>query len=115
MVAPPGVGVPPSHEDAVEDVGNTFRASCDEDTAQNNEEEEEEEVDPPCMERRSKLAHDPVVERGKATAPIGQSTERPRTTSSTQTEKAPKQPRATSSKPTKALPKMRMVIPTISG
>ena len=37
-------GVPdtPSHEDAVEDVGNTFRASHDQDTARNNEEEEEE-------------------------------------------------------------------------
>ena len=40
--------------------------------------EEEEEVDPPCMERRSKLAHDPASERGKAIAPVGQSSKRPR-------------------------------------
>ena len=36
-------------------------------------EEEEEEVEPPCSERRSKLTHDPAWERGKATAPVGQS------------------------------------------
>ena len=42
MGAPPGAGVPPSHEDAVEDLGNTFWASRDEDTTRNNEEEEEE-------------------------------------------------------------------------
>ncbi|XBI45039.1 hypothetical protein VPH35_109594 [Triticum aestivum] len=37
-------------------------------------EEEEEEVDPPRMERRSKLTHDPASERGKATAPVGAAT-----------------------------------------
>ena len=79
------------------------------------EEEEEEEVEPPRTERRSKLTHDPAVERGKAAVPVGQSTKRPRTTSPAPTEKASKQPRAASSKLTKALPKMRMVIPTISG
>ena len=46
MGAPPGgmsSGVPhtPSHEDAVEDLANTFRASHD-DAARDNEEEEEE-------------------------------------------------------------------------
>ncbi|XBI32438.1 hypothetical protein VPH35_055891 [Triticum aestivum] len=79
------------------------------------EEQEEEEVAPPRSERRSKLAHEPAVERGKATAPIVQSTKRPRTTSPAPTEKAPKQSRVVPSKPTKALPKMKMVIPTISG
>ena len=79
------------------------------------EEEEEEEVDPPRTERRSKLAHDPAVEGGKAAVPVGQSTKCPRTTSPAPTEKASKQLRAASSKLTKALPKMRMVIPTISG
>ena len=77
--------------------------------------EEEEEVGPPHTERRSKLAHDPAVERGKATVPAGQSTKRPWMTSPALTEKASKQPRAASSKPMKALPKMRTVIPTISG
>lgn len=52
------------------------------------EEEEEEEVDPPSTERRSKLAHDPAVERGKATVPVGQSTKHPRMTSLAPTEKA---------------------------
>ena len=37
-------GVPhtPSHEDAVKDLANTFRASRDEDATRSNEEEEEE-------------------------------------------------------------------------
>ncbi|XP_044321606.1 ran GTPase-activating protein 1 [Triticum aestivum] len=87
----------------------------DDSSGEEEEEEEEEEVDPPCTERRSKLTHDPAVERGEATVPIGQSTKHPRTTSPAPTEKVSKQPRATSSKPTKALPKMKMVIPTISG
>ena len=87
----------------------------DDGSGEEEEEEEQEEVDPPCTERRSKLTHDPVVERGKATAPVGQSTKHPRTTSPAPNEKASKQPRATSSKPTKALLKMRMMIPTISG
>ena len=73
------------------------------------------EVDPPRTERRSKLAHDPARERGKAVAPVVPSTKRPRTASPAPTEKAPKHPRAESSKPPKALPKMKMAIPTISG
>ena len=78
-------------------------------------EEEEEEVGPPRTERRSKLAHDPAVERSKAAVPVGQSTKRPRTTSPAPTEKASKQPRAAPTKLAKALPKMRMEIPTVSG
>ena len=77
-----------------------------------SEEEEEMEVDPPCMERRSNLAHDPAGERGKAVVPIAQSSKCPRAASPVPTEKAPKQPKP--SKPSKALPKMRMAIPTIS-
>ena len=76
-------------------------------------EEEEEEVDPPRTGRRSKLVHDPAGERGKAIAPVGQSSKRPRAASPAPTEKGPKQPKP--SKPPKALPKMRMAIPTISG
>ena len=78
-------------------------------------EEEEEEVEPPRPEGRSKLTHDPVWERGSATAPVGQSSKRPRTSSPTPTGKAPKHPRAAPSKPPKALPKMKMAVPTISG
>ena len=78
-------------------------------------EEEEEEVDPPCTKRRSKLTHNPASKRGKATAPVGQSSKRSRAASPASTEKALKHPRAASSKPPKALPKMRMTIPTISG
>ena len=55
-------------------------------------EEEEEEVDPSRTERRSKLTHDPVSERGKAAAPVGQSSKRPRTASPASTEKVPKHP-----------------------
>ena len=54
-----------------------------------SDEEEEEEVAPPRSERRSKLVHDPAVERGKGVAPVVQSTKHPRTTSPVSTEKAP--------------------------
>ena len=73
------------------------------------------EVDPPCTERRSKLAHDPARECGKAVAPVVPSPKHPGTASPPPTEKAPKHPGAESPKPPKALPKMKMVIPTISG
>ena len=68
----------------------------DEDAGSDEEEEdeeEEEEVEPPCSERRSKLAHDPAADRGKGVAPAGQSTKRPRTTLPASTEKASKQAR----------------------
>ena len=85
------------------------------DSDEEEEEEEEEEVAPPRSERRSKLVHDPVTERGKGVTTATQSTKRPRTTSPVPTEKAPKQPRVAPSKPAKVLLKMKMVIPTISG
>uniref|UniRef100_A0A8R7VKN4 Uncharacterized protein n=1 Tax=Triticum urartu TaxID=4572 RepID=A0A8R7VKN4_TRIUA len=85
------------------------------DSVDSSEEEEEEEAGPPRSERRPKLTHDPAWERGKATAPVGQSSKRPRTSSPAPTEKAPEHPRAAPSKPPKALPKMRMTVPTISG
>ena len=87
----------------------------EEDDDGSSKEEEEEEVDPPCTERRSKLIHDSVSERGKAIASVGQLTKRPRAASPAPTEKALKHPRVAPSKPPKALPKMRMAIPTISG
>ena len=73
------------------------------------------EIDPPCTERRSKLAHDPAREHGKAAAPVVPSTKRPRAASPAPTEKAPKYPQAEPPKPPKALPEMKMAIPTISG
>ena len=78
-------------------------------------EEEEEEVEPPRPKGRSKLTHDPAREHGKATAPVGQSSKHPRTSSPTLTGNAPKHPRAAPSKPPKALPKMKIAVPTISG
>ena len=42
----------------------------EEDEDGSSKEEEEMEVDPPRTERRSKLAHDPARERGKAVAPL---------------------------------------------
>lgn len=79
------------------------------------DEDEDMEVDLPRCERRSKNAQDPAVERGQSSAPVGQSSKRPRTTSTAPTEKASKQPRATSTKPPKALPKIWVTILVISG
>lgn len=78
-------------------------------------EEEEEETEPPRPERRSKLAHDPAQGRGQATASVGPSSKRLRTSSPTLTGKVPKQPRTTLSKPSKTLPKMKITVPVISG
>ena len=96
--------------------------------AEEDEESDEstgdEEVDsPPCKERRSKQAHDPASAPDLVAAPTGQSLKRPRTSSPTPTEKAPKQskvapppaPKATSSKLPKALPRIKVTVPTISG
>ena len=72
-----------------------WESDCDDgdedDGSDEEEEEDEEEVAPPRSERRSKLIHDPAVERGKAAVPVGQSTKRPRMTSPAPTEKASKQ------------------------
>ena len=61
------------------------------DSDEEEEEDEEGEVAPPRSERRSKLVHDPAVERGKGAATVTQSSKRPRTTSPVPTEKALKQ------------------------
>ena len=56
-----------------------------------SDESTDEEVDsPPRRERRSKHAHDPVSAPDLVAALIGQSSKRPRTSSPTSTEKAPK-------------------------
>ena len=99
--------------------------------AEEDEESDEstgdEEVDsPPRRERRSKQAHDPASAPDLVAAPTGQTSKRPRTSSPTPAEKAPKQskvapppapkaPKATSSKLPKALPRIRVTVPTISG
>ena len=98
-----------------------------EEDEESDESTKDEEVDsPPRRERRSKHAHDPVSTPDLVTAPTGQSSKRPRTSSPTPTEKAPKQskvvpppapkaPKATSSKLPKALPRIKVTVPTISG
>ena len=96
--------------------------------AEEDEESDEstgdEEVDsPPRRERRSKHAHDPASAPDLVAVPIGQSSKRPRTSSPTPIEKAPKQskvapppaPKATNSKLPKALPRIKVTVPTISG
>ena len=51
---------------------------------------DEEEVDsPPRREKRSKHAHDPASIHDKATAPTGQSSKRPQTSSPVPTKRSP--------------------------
>ncbi|KAM3274628.1 hypothetical protein ACQJBY_043583 [Aegilops geniculata] len=75
-----------------------------------------EEVDsPPRTERRSKHSHDPVSIRGKATAPTGQTSKRPRTSSLAPTEKVLKQSKVEASKSRKTLHKIKIDIPVASA
>ena len=101
--------------------------SDEEDGEESGDPSDEEEVDsPPCREKRSKHAQDPVSLHDTVAAPTGQSSKCPRTPSLVPTERTPKQskvapppapkpPKAASSKPPKALPKIKVDIPTISG
>ncbi|XBJ01325.1 hypothetical protein VPH35_020993 [Triticum aestivum] len=102
------------------------RSDAEEDEESNKSTKDEEVDSPPHRERRSKHAHDPVSTPDLVTAPTGQSSKRPRTSSPVLIEKAPKQPKvvlppaakapkATSSKLPKALPRIKVTIPTISG
>ena len=98
-----------------------------EEDEESDESTDDKKVDsPPRRERRSKNAHDPASAPDLAASPIGQSSKRPRTSSPTPIEKAPKQPKvvsppapkapkATSSKLPKALPRIKVTVPTISG
>ena len=98
-----------------------------EEDEESDDSSDDKEVDlPPHRERRSKNAHDPASSLDLATAPTGQTSKRPRTSSPTPIEKAPKQPKvvpppapkapkATSSKLPKAMPRIKVTIPTISG
>ena len=111
-----------------EEEGSGGESGKEHSEAEEDEESDEstghEEVDsPPRRERRSKHAHDPASAPDLVAAPTGQSSKRPRSSSPTPTEKAPKQskvapppaPKATSSKLPKALPKIKVIVPTISG
>ena len=103
-----------------------WHSDVEEDEESDDPSDEEEVDSPPRIERRSKHAHDPASTPDLVTVPTGQSSKRPRTSSPTPIEKAPKQPKvvpppapkaskATSSKPPKALPRIKVTIPTISG
>ena len=122
-----------SMPNGVQDQDAEEEASGGESGEEHSEAEEDEESDestndeevnsPPRRERRSKHAHDAASTPDLVAAPTGQSSKRPRTSSPTPTEKAPKQskvapppaPKATSSKLPKALPRIKVTVPTISG
>ena len=113
-----------------EEEGSGGESGEEQSEAKEDEESDEstgdEEVDsPPCKERRSKQAHDPASAPDLVATPTGQSSKRPRTSSPTPTEKAPKQSKvvlppapkaseATSSKLPKALHRIKVTVPTIS-
>ena len=122
---PNGVQDPGAEEEGSRGESGEEHSEAEEDE-ESDESTDEEEVDsPPRRERRSKHTHDPPRAPDLVTAPIGQSSKRPRTSSPTPTEKPPKQskvallapkvPKAISSKPPKALPRVKVTIPTISG
>ena len=103
-----------------------WHSDAEEDEESYDPSDEEEADSPPRRERRSKHAHDPASTPDWVSAPTGQSSKHPRTSSPVPTEKAPKQPKtapspvpkppkAAPSKPPKALPKIKVVIPTVSG
>ncbi|XBJ25693.1 hypothetical protein VPH35_003284 [Triticum aestivum] len=75
----------------------------------------EEVESPPRIERRSKLDQERPSAHDKATAQAGQSSKRPRVSSPTPTEKAPKHPKVAEPKTRKALPKIKIDIPVTSA
>ncbi|XP_048527589.1 ATP-dependent RNA helicase mak-5-like [Triticum urartu] len=77
--------------------------------------DEEEVESPPRRERRSKLDQERPSAREKAIAQAGQSSKRPRTSSPTPTEKAPKNPKVAEPKLRKALLKIKIDIPVASA
>ena len=103
-----------------------LHSDAEEDEESDDSTDDEEVDSPPRRERRSKHAHDLASTPDLATAPTGQSSKRPRTSSPAPIEKAPKQlkvvpppapkaPKASSSKLPKALPRIKVTVPTISG
>ena len=123
---PNGVQDPGAEEEGSGGESGEEHSEAEEDE-ESDESTDDEEVDsPPRRERISKHAHDPASAPDLVAAPIGQSSKRPRTSSPTPTEKAPKQskvvpplapkaPKATSSKLPKALARIKVTVPTISG
>ena len=92
-----------------------WHSDGDEDEESDGPSDEEEVDSPPRRERRSKLTHDPASARDKATVKTGQSSKRPRTSSSAPTEKAPKQSKVVPQKTRKALPRIKIDIPVASA
>ena len=86
----------------------------EEDEESDDSSDEEEVESPPRRERRSKLDQERPSAREKATALAGQSSKRPRISSPTPTEKAPKHPKVAEPKTRKALPKIKIDIPVAS-
>ena len=90
--------------------------SDSEGNGESNDPSDEEEVEsPPRRERRSKLDQERPSAREKATAQAGQSSKRPRISSPTPTEKAPKDPKVAEPKNRKVLPKIKIDIPVASA
>ncbi|KAM3271472.1 hypothetical protein ACQJBY_041953 [Aegilops geniculata] len=77
--------------------------------------DEEEVESPPRRERRSNLDQERPSAREKVIAQAGQSSKRPRTSSTTPTEKASKHPKDAAPKLRKALPKIKIDIPIASA
>ena len=103
-----------------------WHSDAEEDEESDDSSDDEEVESPPRRERRSKHAHDPERTPDLATAPTGQSSKRPRTSSQVPTKKGPKQlktapppapkpSKATSSKPPKALPRIKVIFPPSPG
>ena len=70
-----------------------WHSDVEEDEESNDPSDEEEVDSPPPRERRSKHTHDPASTPYLVTAPMGQSSKRPRTSSPVLTEKVSKQPK----------------------
>ena len=87
----------------------------EEDGESKDSSDEEEVESPPRRERRSKFSQERPSIREKATAQAGQSSKRPRISSPTPTEKAPKHPKVVEPKIRKALPKIKIDIPVASA
>ena len=91
-----------------------WHSDAEEDEESDDSTEDEEVDSPPRRERRSKLDQERPSARDKATAQAGQSSKRPRISSPTPTEKAPKHPKVAEPKTRKALPKIKIDIPVAS-
>ena len=87
----------------------------EEDGESEDSSDEEEVESPPHRERRSRLAQERPSVHEKATTQAGQSSKRPRISSPTPTEKAPKHPKVAEPKIRKALPKIKIDIPVASA